>query len=332
MSKKITLYDIADKLKISTSTISRVLNNSSLISDEKSQLILKTAREMGYEKRTIRRPGSRTILNIILYIPHLSESQYQMFYDSVELIYGIKSGFHDTKINIISELNDGSSLALKNRKLGDIDGAVFAFTDPAPSVIETLNRREIPFLLLNRNNRELNYISHNHSEAMSVLFELQMKQQKKIKPLYLGFGEAKKVNSYRKNAFLHCCKKKSIENFDLMEVQSFKEINDQLLDFIQKGCFSWIVCFNDIFAVSLISAALARGLSVPEDFSVTGFDNSPVRNIFPLKVDTIDLEVQKMGKNAGNWLYNQIIEKQNEPIQMELDVIHIKGNTIRRRR
>ena len=331
MSNKITLYDIAEKLNISTSTISRVLNNSSLISSEKSELILKTAEKMGYQKRIIRRPGRRTILNIILFIPHLSESQYQMFYDSVELIYGIKSGFNDTKINIITELNDGSSLALKNRKLGDIDGAVFAFTDPLSSVCETLGQREIPFLLLNRNNKEFNYISHDHTEAMNKLFNIVLKGGEKIRPLYLGFKEAEKVNYYRKKAFLNCCETHRISHFEILEIHSLKEVNRELLDYIKGRNNNWIVCFNDIVAVSLASEALFAGLSIPEDFSVTGFDNSPLRNIFPFKIDTIDLEVQKMGEAAGEWLYSQIIEKQKEPIQMELDVIHIQGNTIRRR-
>jgi DNA-binding LacI/PurR family transcriptional regulator len=48
MAKRVTLYHIAEELGISASTVSRVLNNSTLISDEKSRLIIDKANELGY--------------------------------------------------------------------------------------------------------------------------------------------------------------------------------------------------------------------------------------------------------------------------------------------
>jgi LacI family transcriptional regulator len=329
MIKKVTVYDIAKKLEISASTVSRVLNNSSLISSEKSDLILKTAKEMGYEKRNIKRPGSRAILNIILFLPWDEEPQYHMFYDSAELVFGIRYGFGNTKINIITELNDGQSSALENRKVGDIDGVIFAFTDPSSLMSATLEKRNIPFILLNRKDERFNYISLHNDEAMERFFSLVKGNGAELRPFYIGLKAAEKVNSYRKKAFLEQCESEGITKFEMIDIASFDEINGELITFIQNRDFNCIVCFNDIVAVSVISASRSSGLSIPEDFSVTGFDNSPLRNVFPIKVDTIDLEVKKMGEKAGEWFFNRIINKDEEPIQLELHARHIKGNTIR---
>ena len=330
MKKKVTVYDIAKALDISASTVSRVLNNSSLISNEKSKLILHTAKAMGYEKRNIKRPGSRAILNIILFLPWDKEPQYHMFYDSAELVFGIRSGFGDTKINVITELNDGQSSALENRKIGDIDGVIFAFTDPSPSMSDNLEKRNIPFILLNRKDEKHNYISLHNDEAMERFFSLVKENEKEIRPFYIGLKAAAAVNSYRKKAFLEQCEAEGITKFEMLEIASFEEINGELINFVQSRDFNWIVCFNDIVAVSVISASRSAGLSIPEAYSVTGFDNSPLRHVFPIKVDTIDLEVKLMGEKAGEWFYNRIINKEEEePIQLELHARHIKGNTIR---
>ena len=62
--------------------------------------------------------------------------------------------------------------------------------------------------------------------------------------------------------------------------------------------------------------------------ALTGFDNFPLRNVFPKQIDTIDLAAEELGENAGKWLYNYIIHRKEIPIQLELEPRHISGNTI----
>jgi LacI family transcriptional regulator len=326
MSDKVTVYQIAEKLEISASTVSRVLNNSSLISGKKSELILKTAEEMGYQKRNVRRPGSRAILNILLFIPYSKEPQYHLFYDSAQLIEGIRTGFGETKINIITELDNGSPTALKNRKVGDIDGAIFAFSDPSLSMVTFLNRRKIPFVLLNREDHRYNFVCLDNSAAMEKLFSLN--ERENLKPFYIGLQGAMKVNEYRKSAFLEQCERRKLTSYDILEISSFSEINQILLSTIRERQSNWIVCFNDIVAVSFIALALSNGIAIPGDMTVTGSDNSPLRNIYSIKVDTIDLAVKTMGKEAGLWLYRWIIEKKHTPLELLMPPKHIQGNTI----
>lgn len=330
MSKKVTVYDIAEKLSISAGTVSRALNTSSLISSEKSELIRRTAKEMGYEKREIKRPGSRAILNIILFIPYSTEPQYHLFYDSAQLISGIRSGFGETRVNILAELNDGSSTVLDNRKVGEIDGVVFAFTDPPETIVTMLARRKIPMLLLNRKDDKFNYITLDNDGAIDKLFSLVKAEKKRLQPFYIGLKGAEKVNSYRENAFLHSCKTYEIKKFEVLEISSFEEITPGLLKDIHKREFNWIVCFNDIVAVSGLSSAALADIMIPEEISITGFDNSPLRNVFSRKIDTIELEVNEMGRRAGEWLFQNIIEKESAPIQEELQFRYISGDTIRR--
>ena len=99
--EKITIYDIAEKLNISVSTVSRVLNNSQLISNDKTRLIQETADKMGYQKRQIKRHQKRTILNIVLILPYREDPYMHLFYDAAQLIKGIEDGFGDTYSGVL---------------------------------------------------------------------------------------------------------------------------------------------------------------------------------------------------------------------------------------
>ena len=118
MSKKVTLYDIAEELNISPSTVSRVLNNSTLISDERSRQILETAERLGYRKRTIRRHMSRAILNIHLFLPVAENSVSHFFYNISELIEAVQEGFGDVRLNFVTRINDGNLDFLERKKTG----------------------------------------------------------------------------------------------------------------------------------------------------------------------------------------------------------------------
>ncbi len=331
MSKGVTVKDIAERLKVSTSTVSRALNNSSLITNSVKHLIIQTADEMGYVKRHKSRPGSRAILNILLFLPFNEEAKYHLFYDPAKLIHGIRSGFKNTRINVIVELNVGGPTTLNNRKIGDIDGIVFAFIDPPDEIVKIIEDRKIPMLILNRKYEKFNYITVDYDGSMDILFRLVHAEKKSIKPFYLGLKTqaAGNVNVYRKSAFLKSCKDYDITEYEVMDITSFDELTEDLLTYIIENQFNWIVCFNDIVANSVLSVSSIAKKIIFDKVALTGFDNFPLRNVFSKRVDTIDLEVEELGENAGEWLYNYIIRRKEVPIQLELEPRYIAGNTIR---
>jgi LacI family transcriptional regulator len=59
MDKRVTIYDIAKKLNISTTTVYRALNNKPKVSAETSRIVLKTAQEMGYKANTLAKSLAR---------------------------------------------------------------------------------------------------------------------------------------------------------------------------------------------------------------------------------------------------------------------------------
>ena len=331
LERKATVYSIANELGLSPSTVSRVLNNSSLISDSKRALILSTAERLHYRKRHIKRQGLRAIITIRLFLPAAKYSYIHLFYDVADLIDGVSAGFGETKINIITSINDGDPSLFDSKKLGDIDGCIFAFTVPSPELETRLEEREIPFVLLNRESPENNYVMVDGFGGMAKLVDaLWMKRGESLKPCYIGFSPLPGVSKRREDGFTAACRAKSIPvNSDsLFTIETIGELTGSVLAGIASKGYNAVVCFNDMLAISVYQAALHRSIRIPADFSLTGFDNSPILDLMDQRIDTIEFSLQKLGREAGCWLRSRTIERKDLSLQKSLEGDYIPGETI----
>jgi LacI family transcriptional regulator len=328
---KATVYSIARELGISPSTVSRVLNNSSLIGDSKRALILSAAERLNYQKRQIRRQGLRAIITIRLFLPAAKYSYIHLFYDVADLIAGVQAGFGETKVNIITSINDGDLSLFDSKKLGDIDGCIFAFTVPSGELEAKLEEREIPFVLLNREAPENNYIMVDGFGGMGKLVDaLWLKRGAALKPCYIGFSPLPGVSKRREEGFAAACRARSIalREGDLYTIENIAELTGPVLDDITGKGYNALVCFNDMVAISAYQSALHRSLRIPADFSLTGFDNSPILDLMDQRIDTIEFSLQKLGREAGSWLRGRTIERKDETLQLNLEGDYIPGETI----
>jgi LacI family transcriptional regulator len=80
-----------------------------------------------------------------------------------------------------------------------------------------------------------------------------------------------------------------------------------------------VVCFNDKVAVGVMVAAAARGLRVPEDLSVAGFDDIDVSRATTPRLTTVRQPLQEMGRTAVTMLMRQLDGHAHEALSMELE-------------
>ena len=79
-----------------------------------------------------------------------------------------------------------------------------------------------------------------------------------------------------------------------------------------------VVCFNDKVAVGVLEAAAARGLRVPADLSVTGFDDIDVSRASTPRLTTVRQPLQEMGRTAVTMLMRRLDGHAHEALSMEL--------------
>jgi len=92
--------------------------------------------------------------------------------------------------------------------------------------------------------------------------------------------------------------------------------------------YDTVMCFNDVVAVCTYQCALSMGLQIPEAFSLTGFDNSPVLSLVSQPITTVDLAVAKLGRRAGAWHRERIIERSDESLQLQVPGEVVAGFTV----
>ena len=81
---------------------------------------------------------------------------------------------------------------------------------------------------------------------------------------------------------------------------------------------SAVVCFNDKVAVGVLQAAAARGLRVPRDLSVTGFDDIDVSRATTPQLTTVSQPLQEMGRVAVTMLMRQLEGHTLDALSIEL--------------
>ncbi len=331
MAKRVTVYDIAQKLNISPSTVSRVLNNSALISNERAVQIQKTAAEMGYKQRPIKKQINRAILNIHLFLPESDLSLTHFFYNVSELLDSIQRGFGSVRLNIITRVNDGNMDFLSFKKTGDIDGCIFAFTQPKKKLSKALMEREIPVILLNRRDDSHSCIFYDTEQGMIALTEDVLKRKDAaVAPCYIGFRSLEALSRERFSGVKIALAGAGLDFNDdnLIFVEELTDIGNKVIPWIIENSYDTAFAFNDYIALSVLHSLMKNGRRVPEDIALTGFDNSPILGLAEQKITTVTLSISALGFRAGEWLKRAIIDKEQHRLYEVMPVEIVPGNTV----
>lgn len=305
-----TITDIARALNISTATVSRALNQSRLITPDLTAKICKTAEKMGYVKRSIRRPHGRSILNIKLVLPQLIEPERALFFDFTALISGIKSGFSKCEINLICDTNSPGFKPYPHKKGGDINGFIFAFHPPSAAHLRELKKHGTPFIVLNRDIPELPCVATENALGMELIVTHLLKKRPDLRPAFLSLDDLGQIHERRLKGLIHTCKTHKIAfdpNKDVFIFPKIHSINSQKVKSLNKP-YNALICVNDIVGTVVLSELERLGIAVPSQIAVTGFDDSPVRQLSRPLLTTVSLPVAKLAECGAARLESQIVD------------------------
>lgn len=323
MGSRVTIYDIARESGMSTSTVSRVLNRSALVSEATSGRVRDAARRLGYHPRRIRRQGARTILHVVVFLPHARQPQSHLFYDAADLIAGIQAGFGPTRANLIVSLSD-STHALTAKKLGDIDGCIFAFTAPGAELRSVLLDREVPTVLINRHDNHFSCVVNAAEDGIgSLLGEIRLRRRAD-RICFVTVADARPVADYRLAALTAL----GADDVVVRRFDTVTDITTTAIGGILEEGQRVFMCVNDFVAVAVYERLLCLGLRVPQDVAVTGYDAAPVRRLLSRSITSIDLSVFELGRHAAGLLGGTILRREYGRVCRSVRGTMVRGDTL----
>lgn len=298
------LAHIAAQAKVSEATVSRVLNAKAGVAEPTRQRVLAALDVLGYERPTRLRRRSAGLVGLV--IPELTNPIFPAFAQVVEQVL---AGRGYTPI-LCTQIPGGSVEDELVEQLVErgVAGIIFLSglhadlsTDPARYA--ALSARGVPYVLINGYNPAISapFVSpDDHAAVRMAVTHLTELGHRKVG---LAVGPARFVPSHRKReGFIEATGSPSLVQHTFFSVEGGQAAAAALLD---EGC-TGIVCGSDMMALGVIRAARDRGLRVPEDISVVGYDDSPLIPFTDPPLTTVRQPVQAMATAAVGALLEEI--------------------------
>lgn len=326
--REVTIYDIASELKVSPSTVSRALKDHASIGKEMIEAVKKVARERGYRPNNVaaslRKNSTDTIGVMVSWInrPFLSS-----------LISGVEEVASKAGFNvIISQSQDRYKNEIINAKAlydNRISGLVVSLameTTKYDHFIQFI-RKDIPVVFVDRVSEECDtdkVVIDNYAAGFTATKHLIEQGCKRI--AHLAGAQRRNVYRDRLEGYLNALKQYNLpieENLIMYgETLSFEEgqkMTDYLLNLPEPP--DAIFSANDTAAVSVIQYAKQKGIKVPDELAVVGFNNDPLSLIIDPPLTTVSHPAVEMGRIAARQIikYRNPLEK-IEPEKIVLDV------------
>ncbi|WP_319518025.1 LacI family DNA-binding transcriptional regulator [uncultured Martelella sp.] len=324
--------DIASRLGVSVSTVSRALANEDGISEVVRRDVQRMARSLGY--RSKRMPGLRaTDRRVVALVPFANATGgLSGFY--VDILNAIRSEASvcglDLDIRLISERKVTLELVARHVQAAGASAVLLAGIDASDELASWCRENEIHAVLVNGCDPLMRISSvapSNFYGAYMATRHLLSAGHRKI--LHYTHGHRPTILE-RRRGFVTAMAEVTGEEAALVMSDDRKPM--ELLQDISEGKqdVTALFCWNDIAAVEIIEGIQGGVGQVARDFSIMGFDDLPLAAMTAPRLSTIHVDRDAIGRGAIRLLSDQI-EGETAVRQLEIGVSLVPGGTVHAR-
>jgi len=313
---RVRIEDVAAAAGVSIKTVSRVLNDEPNVSDGTRERVREAVERMNYRPHPSARvlAGRRSYLVAMLY--DNPSSNYLM---EVEL--GVLDACQAQHYNMMLAplVYDAKDIVTKVESLvvqSRLDGVVLTppITDDA-ALLERLDQLDIPWASISpmESNRRIGVVVDERSAVAEMIAHLAGLGHRRI--AHIKGHAAHGASAWRLAGYRDGLKQAGIRYDPALVVagefsyDSGFAATNRLLDLPQPP--TAIFAANDDMAAGAICAICERGLSVPKDVSVCGFDDTPIAHQIYPALTTVRQPTREMGRLAAVELLKAIRERRD---------------------
>jgi LacI family transcriptional regulator len=318
-----TIHDIAEEAGVSVATVSRVLNARDHVAPETRERISRIVRERGYVvNRTARslQYGRTGLVGLLVPLVH------PLYFSTI--VAGATEALNEHDLRAVlspTEHKHDREVTLLDRLMhGMADGALIVLPEETSEELERLLDTNYRFVVIDPRlplDARIPAVSAAHSsgadDAVRHLLELGHRRIGAITgPRNWVATEERRRGYHGALAAAGILPDARLEIEADFEIVGGARAAAELLDLAEPP--TAIFAFNDNLAIGAIQTARARGLRVPDDLSVVGFDDSEHASLVTPTLTTVRQPLAEMGRTAVNLLRRLIDGQRVETLHVDL--------------
>lgn len=330
--KRTTIYDIAKKLNLNASSVSRALNNSANVSDATRKLILKTAEELNYKQNSLAsnlRKGHNQTIGVI--VPRINQNFF------ADVIAGIEEITYQKGYNLIICQSNESHLrevecvnTLTNQHVSCIIISVSADFKNGEH-LNNIREQGIQLIQFDRVADELDtlkVLNDNERAAMEAVSHMIAQGYKRI--ALLEGPQNLNIFRQRRAGYFAALEKHGLpvipelifKNAWTKELSA--EATKKLLS-LPNPPDAIFASTSDFSALGALQIATEMNIKVPEELGICGYSNESFSEITSPAITTIDQQSVLMGKTIAALYFDEL---KTEEIGMEGKIVNIQPQLI----
>ena len=328
MRRKVTLKQIAKELDVSISTVSKSLRDSHEISEDTRLKVQAFAKLYNYKPNNIalslKNKKTKTIGIIIPEIVH-------HFFATV--ISGIEQVANESGYNVIVCLSDESFdkevINLEMLANGSTDGFIMSLSKETQQKKDFHHLQEVinqgmPVVLFDRISNDIlcdKVIIDDQLAAYEATNFLISKGLKKI--ALLTTVDYVSVGKLRTDGYLNVLHDHGIEVDEslIIRIEDTEHCDEKINELLENKSVDAILAVNELFAVTAIKLAMAKGIKIPEDLSVVAFTDGIISKYSTPTITTISQNGIKMGRKAAEMLIKRLELEDEEDEHYKTEII-----------
>ena len=326
MAKAVKLSDIAERVGVSTVTVSKALSGQKGVSEEVREKIRSIAEDLGYQQPSaVRKSQNHKNFNIGILISERFLVKYESFYWQMYQAVATRATAEEcfTMLEVIGKAEEESSRMPKLVQERKVDG-IIVIGKMMDAYLQHLNTEAgIPVIYLDYyNGREASdsVISNSYYGTYELTYYLYRMGHRKI--AYVGTLLAMESITDRYFGYQKALLELGLEQkkgwvLDDRHIET-SEIDTVNMLQIPKDMPTAFVCNCDLTASFLIKKLKDNGYRVPEDISVVGFDNYLYPGLSDIQITTYEVDLKEMAKKA---VYNMISKISNENYKPGIHIV-----------
>ena len=323
--RQVTIEDLARHLGISKATVSLALNDSPLVATTTKSRVVEAAEKFGYQRNYFGSRLSKGKSDVIgLYILGGEEGECNwtlpsswMFYNPILRSVSAELATHNYRCHFavvsVEEATKQGAIASAIQE-GSLEGMLLVVQDDIDyGFLEIVEERLFPFVVLNAKVRDNISSVKVNNELGATKMVTHLLEQGHRRIAYLGGPKMDSNAIERREGFLRSMAKAKLSpSPELLQYGDWQRASGwkaaQAFLALEEPPTA-IFCGNDHMAIGVMQMLQEKGLTVPQDISVVGYDDTEMCQVVVPNLTTVRQPLEEMGTLGAMEVLRQIDEE-----------------------